>query len=111
MPSLDDRNLLCKADQGGKNGEILAEDGIFGHGKCMSGQVTESVSHWRYLPTLIRIALAVGCGLFVGHERKHHGKAGVRTFGLAALLGCLGGLSEDRFAILAMIFLVVLVCF
>ncbi len=35
----------------------------------------DSVSHWRYLPTLIRLGLAVGCGVFVGLEREHHGKA------------------------------------
>jgi uncharacterized membrane protein (DUF4010 family) len=76
-----------------------------------AADVADSVSHWPYLPTLIRLALAVGCGVFVGLEREHHGKAGARTFGLAALLGCLGGLSGERFAVLAMIFLGVLVCF
>ena len=69
------------------------------------------VQNWPYLPTLIRIALAVGCGVFVGLEREHHGKAGARTFGLAALLGCLGGLSGQPFAILSMAFLDVMVCF
>jgi hypothetical protein len=49
-----------------------------------AADVADSVSHWPYLPTLIRLALAVGCGVFVGLEREHHGKAGARTFGLAA---------------------------
>ena len=73
--------------------------------------VADSVSHWPYVPTLIRLSLAVGCGVFVGLEREHHGKAGARTFGLAALLGCLGGLSGNGSAILSMAFLGVLVCF
>ena len=76
-----------------------------------AADVADSVSHWPYLPTLIRLALAVGCGVFVGLEREHHGKAGARTFGLAALLGCLGGLSGNGSAILSMAFLGVLVCF
>ena len=66
-----------------------------------AADVADSVSHWPYLPTLIRLALAVGCGVFVGLEREHHGKAGARTFGLAALLGCLGGLSGNGSAILS----------
>jgi uncharacterized membrane protein (DUF4010 family) len=76
-----------------------------------ASEFADSVSHWPYLPTLIRIALAVGCGVFVGLEREHHGKAGARTFGLAALLGCLGGLSGQSFAILSMAFLGIMVCF
>ncbi|MBW0000032.1 MAG: MgtC/SapB family protein [Verrucomicrobia bacterium] len=71
--------------------------------------VTNPASPWPYLPTLLRLVLAVGCGVFVGLEREHHGKAGVRTFGLAALLGCVGGLAGDRFATLAMACLLVLV--
>jgi hypothetical protein len=74
-------------------------------------KMSTDFTHWPFLPTLIRLALAVGCGLFVGLEREHRGKAGVRTFGLAALLGCLGGLSGDSYAILAMVFLIVAVCF
>ena len=76
-----------------------------------AADVADSVSHWPYVPTLIRLSLAVGCGVFVGLEREHHGKAGARTFGLAALLGCLGGLSGNGSAILSMVFLGVLVCF
>jgi uncharacterized membrane protein (DUF4010 family) len=75
-----------------------------------AADVANAASPWPYLPTLLRLVLAVGCGVFVGLEREHHGKAGVRTFGLAALLGCLGGLAGDRFATLAMVCLLVLVC-
>jgi uncharacterized membrane protein (DUF4010 family) len=78
----------------------------------MSGfDLPESIAHWPYLPTLIRLALATGCGVFVGLEREHHGKAGARTFGLAGLLGCLGGLSGDLYAIFCLVFLGGLVAF
>ena len=41
-----------------------------------------------YLPTLMRLALALALGLFVGLERERRGKeAGLRTFGFAALFG------------------------
>jgi hypothetical protein len=55
--------------------------------KMSGADVADSVSHWPYLPTPIRLALAVGCGAFVGPEREHHGKAGARTFGLATFAG------------------------
>ena len=32
------------------------------------------------LETLLRLALSVGTGLFVGLEREHQGKTGARTF-------------------------------
>jgi MgtC family protein len=73
--------------------------------------VAYSASQWPYLPTLMRLALAVGCGVLVGLEREHHGKTGARTFGLVALLGCLGGLADETFAILSMVFVGVMVCF
>ena len=63
----------------------------------------ELVTHWPYLDTLLRLALAVGTGIFVGLEREHRGKAGARTFAFAALLGCLGGLTGDAFAILSLL--------
>ena len=50
------------------------------------------VSHWPFVPVLTRLGLAVAIGLFIGLEREHTGKNGVRTFALTALLGCLGGL-------------------
>ena len=49
------------------------------------------VSHWPFVPVLTRLGLAVAIGLFIGLEREHHGKNGVRTFALTALLGCFTG--------------------
>jgi hypothetical protein len=42
--------------------------------------VSAAASHWAFLPTLVRLALALGTGAFVGLEREHRGKAGARTF-------------------------------
>ena len=67
--------------------------------------------HWPYLPTLLRLVLAVGTGIFVGLEREHRGKAGARTFAFAALLGCLGGLTGDNFALLSLVMLSMFVGF
>jgi hypothetical protein len=39
--------------------------------------VTNAVSHWGFLPTLARLALALGTGAFVGLEREHRGKGAV----------------------------------
>lgn len=61
---------------------------------------------WTYLPTLARLALALAIGLFVGLEREWRGKeAGLRTFGFAGLLGGLGGLLGDTYAVLVLAFL------
>src|SRR5689334_12377709 len=65
-----------------------------------------------YLPTLTRLALALALGLFVGLERERRGKeAGLRTFGFAALLGGLGGLLGDAYAITGLLLLGILVVF
>jgi uncharacterized membrane protein (DUF4010 family) len=65
-----------------------------------------------YLPTLLRLALALALGLFVGLERERRGKeAGLRTFGLAALLGGLGGLRGEAYALLGLGLLGILVVF
>ncbi|HEX3702626.1 MAG TPA: DUF4010 domain-containing protein [Vicinamibacterales bacterium] len=65
---------------------------------------------WPYWPTLVRLALALGIGLFVGIERERRRKeAGLRTFAFAALLGGVGGLLDERFALLALGLLGVLV--
>lgn len=70
------------------------------------------VIQWQYLPTLSRLGLALGLGLFVGLEREWRGKeAGVRTFGLAAVMGCLGGLMGDAYALLSITLLGILVVF
>src|SRR5690349_7817483 len=56
-----------------------------------------------YLPTLARLALALGLGLLIGIERERRRKeAGLRTFTFASLLGAVGGLLGDSFALLAL---------
>ncbi len=58
---------------------------------------------WPYLHALARLALALALGFFVGLERQRRGKeAGVRTFAFAGLIGCLGGLLGENFALLAL---------
>ena len=53
--------------------------------------------HWPYIPAIERLSLALALGLFVGLERQWRRKeAGLRTFGLASLLGCMGGLLGPR---------------
>src|SRR4051812_45025094 len=65
-----------------------------------------------YLPTLMRLALALALGLFVGLERERRGKeAGLRTFGFAGLLGGLGGLLGEAYALLALGLLGIMVVF
>jgi uncharacterized membrane protein (DUF4010 family) len=60
------------------------------------------LSLWPYLPTLQRIALALAIGLFAGLEREHRRKeAGLRTFAFVALIGCVGALLGDNFALLS----------
>jgi uncharacterized membrane protein (DUF4010 family) len=73
--------------------------------------VPNAVSHWAFLPTLVRLALALGTGAFVGLEREHRGKGGARTFTFASLIGCLGGLLGNSYALLAIILIGVFVCF
>jgi uncharacterized membrane protein (DUF4010 family) len=65
---------------------------------------------WPYGPTLLRLLLALAIGLFIGIERERRRKeAGLRTFAFAALLGGVGGLLDDRFALLALALLGILV--
>ena len=65
-----------------------------------------------YLPTLLRLALALALGLFVGLERERRGKeAGLRTFGFAALLGGLGGLLGESYALVGLGLLGILIVF
>jgi uncharacterized membrane protein (DUF4010 family) len=56
-------------------------------------------SHWPVVPVLTRVGLAIAIGLFIGLEREHSRKTGVRTFALTALMGCLGGLIGPSFAL------------
>src|SRR5437868_12486661 len=74
--------------------------------------MTLPILEWPYLPTLVRLTLALALGLFVGLERERRGKeAGLRTFGFVALLGGLGGLLGDSYALLGMGLLGILVVF
>jgi uncharacterized membrane protein (DUF4010 family) len=73
--------------------------------------IANTVSHWPFLPTLGRLALALGTGAFVGLEREHRGKAGARTFTLASVIGCLGGLLGDSYALLAITLVGLFICF
>lgn len=62
----------------------------------------DSISLWPYLPTFQRLALALAIGLFAGLEREHRGKeAGLRTFALIALIGCVGALLGESFALVS----------
>lgn len=68
------------------------------------------LGNWPSVPTLARVALALAIGLFVGIERERRQKvAGVRTFAFAAVLGAAGGLLGERFGLLAIGLLGVLV--
>jgi uncharacterized membrane protein (DUF4010 family) len=65
---------------------------------------------WPYVPTLARLALAAAIGLLVGIERERRQKeAGVRTFAFAAVLGAIGGLLGEAYALLALALVGVLV--
>lgn len=58
---------------------------------------------WPYIWAIKRLALAMALGFFVGLERQRRGKdAGVRTFAFCGLLGSLGGLLGDHFALMAL---------
>jgi len=62
-----------------------------------------SVSDSPNLPTFLRLLLALAIGLFIGMERERRRKeAGVRTFAFAALLGAVGGMLGDPFALMAL---------
>jgi uncharacterized membrane protein (DUF4010 family) len=61
-------------------------------------------SEWPYPLTLQRLALALAIGLFAGLERQRRGKeAGLRTFALVALVGCLGGMLGEAFALTGLV--------
>ena len=62
------------------------------------------------LPTLARLALALALGLLLGIERERRRKeAGLRTFAFASLLGAMGGLLGDSYALLALALVGVLI--
>jgi len=72
--------------------------------------VLSDAAVWPPLESLYRLTLALGVGLFVGLEREWRGKeAGLRTFGLVALLGGLGGMVGESYSLVCMVLIGVLV--
>jgi uncharacterized membrane protein (DUF4010 family) len=72
--------------------------------------MTSAPPLWPYLPTLARLALALALGLLLGIERERRRKeAGLRTFAFASVLGAMGGLLGDSYALLALALLGVLI--
>jgi len=67
---------------------------------------------WPPLESLLRLGLALAVGLFIGLEREWRGKeAGLRTFGIIALVGGSGGMLGTPYAVAAMFLIGVLVAF
>jgi uncharacterized membrane protein (DUF4010 family) len=63
-------------------------------------------AEWPYTIVFERLLLSVLIGLFVGLERERRGKeSGVRTFALAAVMGCLSGLLGENYALLGILLL------
>jgi uncharacterized membrane protein (DUF4010 family) len=72
--------------------------------------MTSAPPLWPYLPTLARLALALALGLLLGIERERRRKeAGLRTFAFASVLGAMGGLLGDSYALLALALIGVLI--
>ena len=69
-------------------------------------------AQWPYLTALSRLMLAMGVGTFVGLEREQRGHpAGLRTFGLTAVLGCMGGLEGQPYDLAGLALVTLLVVF
>jgi uncharacterized membrane protein (DUF4010 family) len=64
---------------------------------------------WPFFPVLTRMGMAAAVGIFIGLEREHNQKTGVRTFAMAALMGCLGGLMGNLFAAIALFFVFMII--
>jgi uncharacterized membrane protein (DUF4010 family) len=74
--------------------------------------VLTELPSWPYLPTLARLSLALAIGLFIGIEReRRHKEAGLRTFAFASVIGAVGGLLGESYALLALGLIAVLVVF
>jgi uncharacterized membrane protein (DUF4010 family) len=67
-----------------------------------SSDLLQTVAHWPVIPVVSRMGMAAAMGIFIGLEREHSQKTGVRTFALSALVGCLGGMMGDLFAAIAL---------
>lgn len=63
-----------------------------------------TIDHWPFVPVLTRLGMAVAMGIFIGLEREHSQKTGVRTFSLAALVCCMGGLMGTMYSAFALAF-------
>lgn len=58
---------------------------------------------WPYVETLLRLSLGLSLGLLIGLERERSAKeAGLRTFAFIAVMGTLGGLMGDAFALVSL---------
>lgn len=74
--------------------------------------MTLPLERWPYVATLMRLGLALALGLLIGVERERRGKeSGLRTFAFAALLGGIGGLLGEAYALVSLVLLGVLVVF
>ncbi len=81
---------------------------LFGHSGHLA-EVSLPEFEWPYLHALQRLGLALALGLLVGLEReRRHKEAGLRTFALASLLGCLGGLLGESYALVSLGLLAIL---
>lgn len=69
----------------------------------------ENMIEWPFGLVLLRMGMASGMGILIGLEREHSQKTGVRTFSLIALLGCMGGMMGDLFAVIAMFFVAMVI--
>ncbi|HEU5078789.1 MAG TPA: MgtC/SapB family protein [Opitutaceae bacterium] len=67
-------------------------------------EFSPTAEHWPFIPVLTRMGLAVALGIFIGLEREHSQKTGVRTFSLTGLSCCLGGLMGPMYAAFALAF-------
>lgn len=67
-------------------------------------ELSPADAHWPFIPVLTRLGLAVAMGTFIGLEREHSQKTGVRTFSLTALVCCLGGMMGTVYGAFALAF-------
>lgn len=72
-----------------------------------SPELWQQLARWPFVPVLSRLGMAVALGFFIGLEREHSQKTGVRTFGLTALFCCLAGLMGTTYAIFALVFVTI----
>jgi uncharacterized membrane protein (DUF4010 family) len=65
-------------------------------------EILSNAINWPYVPVLSRLGMASAMGLFIGLEREHSQKRGVRTFALTGLFGGLGGMMGTPFSCIVM---------